>query len=205
MDTAAATGASYAPARNRRISGYSLGLRFGFAGGGDTLASAQLSDGSSRSVSGGGGGAVAADLKLTPFWLADTVGFGAGGEIGWKGQEISADNGSVSLDRFPLVVTAHVILRATDYAYFMLSGGVEKDLAISFTGSGVGALNGDVTFKSSIGGAGALAFYYALTPHFTLDAAVRFARLHYDVAGPGGTGRVDASNGGFSMGAQYQF
>ncbi len=202
----AGTKASYTPVRNPRISGYSIGVRFGFAGGGDTLVRAQLSDGTERTITAGGGGNIAADLRLTPLWIADTVGFGVGAELGWKGQEISATNGSVGMDRYPLIVTAHVMARVADYAYLVLAGGVEKDLGITLSGSGAGAIGGFVDFQSALGGIGSLAFAYALTPHLSFDGTVRVGILQYDLSdGNGGTGRASASYGGFTLGGSYQF
>jgi hypothetical protein len=192
------------PAPHPRISGYALGVRFGFAAGGETLARAQ-GGGSDLTLTAGGGATFAADLRLTPLWLGDAFGFGAGAEIGWKGQNVSASNGSISLNRYPLIVTAHAIARVGSYSYFLLAGGIEKDLAIDLSGSGAGAVDG-VHVDSSVGGVGSLAFVYALTPHLAFDGTVRFAVLHYTLSDPTGTSApLSAGYGGFTLGGQYHF
>ena len=193
------------PSRIPRISGHSIAARVGFTAGGDTIATARSSNGSERQVAGGGGGLVALEARVTPLWWRDTVGLGVGAELGWKGQEISASNGSISLSRFPFLATAHLVARVGERSYVQLTGGVEKDLAVSLTGTGDGSVGG-IEVEGAWGGTGSLAYAYAFTPHFLFDGTVRVAGLNYTARDTtGASARLSASYGGFSFGLQYHF
>lgn len=189
-----------------RISGYAIGLRFGFAAGGATVARATAANGSRREVTLGGGSVLAAELKLTPLWVRDVFGIGLGAELGRKAQQISATNGTLSLTRYPLLVTAHVIARVAPYFYLIVAGGVEKHLDVSLTGSGAAIPANGISLSGRMGPTLSLSLAYALTHHWVFDAVLRFAALDYTVNGEGGSStRESASYGGFTMGAHYHF
>ena len=86
-----------APQQNFRF-----GLQFGLTGGGDTLATAQFTNGKSENIKAGGLVHLAAGVVWTP---AD-IPFGGHLMFGYHVDNITADNGDLRFSRYPIEVLA---------------------------------------------------------------------------------------------------
>ncbi len=173
---------------------WALGFRVGFAFGGDNLIRARMSNGEERTIDAGKGGVLALGAMVTPLWASENIGFGGGVEAGWKGVEISAKNGSISLSRFPLITTLHMLLAASERWSVRLAGGLTKDLGVSLSGDG--DVSGHAEFDSSWGGTGEITVYYRQTQSFAIDFGLRYTSLTYSFE----DSKVDASSVGFMCG-----
>jgi len=169
-------------------------MSLGWAFGGDDVVRAQLSNGGSQSLAAGRGPFVRAGAMVTPLWLAaDRIGFGAGADVALKFDNISASNGDVSFTRYPASFTLHTLARISPIWYVLLAGGVEKDLGISLSGTGVASgLDGSPT--SRIGEIGRLGIYWADTDAFAVMLGLEYTKLTYDAPG----GSIRANSMGFS-------
>ena len=178
--------------------GNGIYVRFGAAVGGDNLVKVNLNDGNQKTLDAGAGALAALGLRVTPLWLKGTIGFGAGGELGWKGSHISASNGDVTLTRYPLLLLAHGMARVSDHAYVLVAGGIEKQLGVHMSGSGFGG-GLDVPFTSRLGGTGEVALLYAETANLAFDFTLRLSRLTYEYQGQ----PFDANSVGFAIGGYF--
>jgi hypothetical protein len=168
----------------------------GWAFGGDEVARLQSSSGGSQTLTAGKGPFFRAGALVTPLWLAaDRVGIGAGGDVAFKLDDVSASNVEVSFIRYPCSLTLHTRLRFKPFWYVLVAGGVNKDEGIHLSGSGDASGIGAASLTSRIGGVGRLGAYWADTDAFALMAGLEYTRLAYDA--PGGSVRADSV--GFSL------
>ncbi len=137
------------------------GLTFDVGGfdGGTDLATAQYTDGSSDTLSGGTGLFASVGAMWTPLWVGDAVGFGVGGYLGVKYYSVGGSNSGISLTRFPAGAGAHALIRIGDRWFLFLRGGIQKELGVSLSADGYGSA--DLT--GSLGGLGEGGFYYVTT------------------------------------------
>lgn len=171
-----------------------LSFAMTWAGGGDEVASARLSDGSTEGIDAGTGFLMSVNGMVTPVWLRDVVGFGAGGELGFKVWDITASNGQITLKRYPAMATLHTALRLDDDWFVFLAGGVEKDLGVELSGSGVASGIGGLAV-SHVGAVGRLMFYGRLSDSVASMLGLIVSRVTYDA----GAGAIDASSVGLTL------
>jgi hypothetical protein len=177
-----------------------IGLRVGLAFGGDNLAHATSTAGSKVSLNAGGGVILALEGMVTPIWIAETVGLGVTGEIGVKYDSLDADNGSISLLRWPMYLGAHALIRASNRVYLRLGGGVEKHAGVHLELSGqIGT--GSADFTSSLGGAGEVGICVRSNSNFVWDFGLRYTAVKYSAGG----GTLNANNGSVSTAVGYAF
>jgi hypothetical protein len=174
---------------------FELGAFFG----GEDIITAQLSDGSTRTLSAGQGVALAIGGMWTPLWIGDDdhVGFGVGVSAGWKYDSIDASNASVSFTRYPVDVSLHALLRLDDSWLFLVKGGIQKELDIGISGGGdANQLNSSL--NGGLGGFGEVGFYYVFGAggaHLATAFTLRYTAVHDSVAGTS----VPASNFGLLL------
>lgn len=170
----------------------------GFAFGGDNLVTAQLSDGSTRTLSAGSGANFGLGAMVTPLWLGDILGLGVGGEISLKYNSISASNASIGFTRYPAIATLNAFVRTGRKWFLLASGGIDKDLGISLSGDGdASAINGSAS--SHVGGVGRLGMYFRASDGVASTFGIGYTRLRY--YGPGGSS--DASSFGFFLNTHW--
>lgn len=170
------------------VLGLNLGL--GVAFGGDELGEAEFDDGTRGTLGAGNGVVISVGVMFTPIWLAGKLGLGIGGDAGWKYTSLSGQNGILSLDRFPLVASAHVLYEVSPRWYLMASGGPSYEAGISITGDGVfdgihGRPDGDVGWMAEVG-----AFY--AKRELGADITLRYTAARFEESGD----PVDASSVG---------
>jgi len=141
-----------------RHPGSGLTFDFGGFGGGTDLATAQFSDGSTATLSAGGGGFASVGGLWTPLWLGDELGLGVGGYVGVKYQTVGGSNSNLSLTRFPIGLAAHALLRLSERWFLLLRGGVQKEYGIGLSGGG--DVSGSADLDGSLGPLGEGGFYY---------------------------------------------
>ena len=172
-----------------------FGLGLGF--GGENLATFELMDGSNQELDAGRGVALTLGAKVTPLWVLDSIGFGVGVDIGWKYGAITAKDASLGLRRFPVVATAHGLIRLSPQWYLRFAGGLTYEMGISLRGSGL--LEGvSADAENALGPIGEGGVLYAVN-HLGIDVAFRYAALKYDF----GSASVDANHGAFVVGFHY--
>jgi len=162
--------------------------------GGDNLVSASMSNGDNQSIDAGSGVYGTIGASLTPLWLGDVVGFGAGSRIGIKYDSIDAKNGSVLLTRYPFSLWIHSYLRISERWYFNIAGGAHKELSPGLSGDGVAA-GVQANFQSPWGWMGELGLVFAETWHTAMGLSLRYTKMGYIIAGQ----TFDASNIGFGL------
>jgi hypothetical protein len=168
-------------------------LAIGFAGGGDNLVTAQFTNGDSSTLSAGGGVYVAAGATVTPLWIRNTVGLGLGGDIGWKSDSISANNGSIDMSRYPLDVWVQTLIALSDTWYLHLLAGPHKELGVNLSGSGV--ISGGADFDCPWGWIAQGGFYTTTSWHLAMALGLRYTGVHYTLAGQ----TIAASNIGLDL------
>jgi hypothetical protein len=188
-----------APIKPQRPSGSGIYLGFGLIGGGKDLAQAQDSNGNEYAVSAGGGVAGHVGVRLTPVWLKDRFGLGLGADVGVKSQSIDAVNGSVSFLRVPFVMAAHLLIQADRHWFFLLRGGLHKDLSAHLSGTGDTSV--DVYFNTHLAAMGEAGALYAITPNVGFDVTFRVTGGHYNF----GRAQIDATNAGLFGGMHLMY
>lgn len=127
---------------------------------------------------------------VTPLWIKRRFGFGAGVEIGLKHSSVGTMNGRTAFNRFPLLVTAHVLVRTERPWYVKLGGGIEKHLAGEISSGSVQGRAGPV---------GEIGVYRLFGPrgYGALEAAVRYSRVRH------GNATIDGSSVGLLLSLHY--
>jgi hypothetical protein len=173
---------------------------FGGFGGGADLATAQLSDGTNETLSAGGGVFFSIGGLLTPVWIGDAVGFGLGGYAGVKYQSIGGSNGHLSLNRFPLGVGAHSLIRLSERWFLFLRGGIQKEVGGSLSGDG--DVSGSQDLTTSLGVLAEGGFYYVSKAADNHMAALLTFR--YTTGQDSANGQtVEANSAGIVLGIHY--
>ena len=71
------------------------------------------------------------------MWIGDVLGLGAGVSIGWKGDWVTAQNGDITLSRYPLLFWLQALVPISERWYIVVSGGGHKEFDTHLSGSGV--------------------------------------------------------------------
>jgi len=167
-----------------RHPGSGLTFDFGGFGGGTDLATAQLSDGTTETLSAGGGGFASVGGLWTPLWVGDELGLGLGGYVGVKYQTVGASNSNLSLTRFPIGVAAHALVRISERWFLLLRGGVQKEYGISISGGG--DMSGNIDVDGAVGPLGEGGFYYVThvgQDRMAVALTFRYTSAHDSVGG----------------------
>ena len=123
---------------------------------------------------------------------------GLGVSVGWKYGDVGASNGSVSLSRFPVSAFVQLLPRLDGRWFFLVRGGVTKELGATLSGSGVASI-ADVSFDSRPGGFGDVGAYRALASGAGLLFAARYTNEALVLQGQS----LDASSVGVAFGIYY--
>jgi hypothetical protein len=185
--------------RQRRPHFFDVNLSAGLSFGGATLASGELTDGSDRTLRAGTGVILSLGGKLTPVWIGDCIGFGAGVDFGWKYGSMTASDGAITLTRFPLVGTIHGLLRVSSDWFIFVAGGLVYEVDVSVSSSGV--LAGTNAKADNALGELAEAGLRYVEDEFGVDIKLRYTSLEYRFE----SGTFSANNGGFYLGLVYLF
>jgi hypothetical protein len=165
--------------------------------GGQDVARAQFTDGSSETLTTGEGAVFRLGVMVTPLWLAaDRIGFGAGADVAVKADIASpthdtASTASVSLTSYPSVLTLHAFVRTSPLSYVLFAGGVEKDARISVSTDPTASVTGVTSLTSRLGGTGRVGFYWAAAPRLAVICGLEYTRITYDT--PGRSVRADSA------------
>ena len=181
-----------------RRTGSGLSLFCGIAFGGDDFVTA--SNGRvEKSLTAGGGVILGVNGMVTLLWLGrDSVGFGVGADVGIKYDDVEASNGSASITRFPIALTAHLLTNGSggDH-YFLLRGGVARDFGVHYRVSGIASIDADV--DGTWGPTGALGWYKRSTDTFAWHVLGFFSLTSHVV----GTEKISANAFGLTLGLHY--
>jgi hypothetical protein len=177
---------------------FGINAAVGAVFGGDNLMSATFTDGSTADLRAGRGAILSIGAMATPLW-AGPVGLGLGADIGIKYTSITASNGTVSLTRFPLVLSAHALFDVSHHWFVLAAGGLHHELGVNLSGDGL-ASGLSVDFDSSWGGMGEVGAYYARR-HLGGSGTIRYTSVHYSIGGQ----TFDASNVGIFGAIHYNF
>ena len=142
-------------------------------------------------------------FATTPWW-SDTFGFGLSGELGWKGQSISATNGEVSMSRFPLLVAAQLLAHIADPSYVTMFAGIQYDFNIGFDTNGIG-VSPEFRLESNLGKLAGVGYHHALGSRLTVDGQLRFVKMDYTAYQGGAMGTVAANHFAFLLGVNFVF
>jgi hypothetical protein len=185
---------SAAQLSNRRP-GSGLSLFFGFGFGGDDFVKGTSSNGDDQTLSSGTGLLFGLGGMVTPLWAGETVGFGAGVDAAIKYDSIDASNGSASITRFPVALTAHLLTNGSggDH-FFLLKGGLIRDFGVHYSASGFASIDADV--DGTWGPTGALGYYKRSNDSFAWDVMGFFALTSHTI----GTAKINADSFGLTMG-----
>jgi len=178
-----------------RRPGSGLSLFFGFAFGGDDFVTASNGSGERMSLTAGGGVILGVNGMVTPLWVADSVGFGVGVDAAVKYDSIDAANGSASITRFPLGLTAHLLTNGSGgNHYFLLRGGITRDFGVNYHVSGIAAI--DANIEGTWGPTAALGYYKRSTDSFAWHVLGFFSLTKHLV----GSEKIDANAFGLTLG-----
>jgi hypothetical protein len=161
---------------------------------------AELSDGSTETLSAGSGVFLSIGGIWTPLWIGDELGLGVGGYLGLKYDSIGGSNASLSLTRFPIGFAAHALIRLSERWFFLIRGGVQKEYGVSLSGSG--GVSGSADLDGSLGGLGEGGFYYVThlgEDHTAVVITFRYTSGHDSANGAS----VDASSAGGIIALHY--
>jgi hypothetical protein len=175
-----------------------VGLEGGIAYGGDELVTATLSNGKMEGIQAGSGLFLALTAHWTPFWFNDTAGLGLALSAGGKVDEISASNGEVKFERFPLAASLQLLVPAVDRWFMLVRGGVVKEIGAALSGDGF-ASGLNVDFASKLGAFGDWGFYRAIGRHGGLVVLFRYTRVGYTLGG------ADVDGSGIALAVGWQF
>lgn len=187
-----------------RHPGNGLTLEVGAFDGGAELADTQTLSGTTiETLSLGSGLSASIGVMLTPLWIGEHAGFGAGGFAGVKYDGLdNGPGGSVTMTRFPVGGALHVLLHIDGRAWLILRGGIQKEVGISVSNdSGMG---GNPVLRGSLGGFGEGGFYGVLPVgeyHVAVAATFRYSVAHDTIAGASRS----ANSGGFVLAFHYNF
>jgi hypothetical protein len=170
-----------------RHPGNGFTLDFGGFFGGTDLATATFTDGSKSTLSGGSGVLFSVGLMLTPLWAGDGAGFGFDAFAGVKYDSVGDSSTNISLTRYPLGLGAHTLLHLGDRWWFIVRGGIVKEVGVSLGGS-----YGNADLVGSLGGFGEGGIYYVMSG---LDghAALVFT-FRYSVSNDSNSGGTFSAN-----------
>jgi hypothetical protein len=171
--------------------GASLGIGFAFGG----------EEPDTGGVLAGDGVALTLGTTLTPVW-AGRAGFGLGLDFGIKYAATQSLGGSFEILRYPIVPSAHVLVRVGGAWFLRAAGGPYIEVAIKASRGGTRSANTPTperTFPSAIGAMGEAGVLYTLGK-LGAHAGVRYTTLSYET--PSDT---DASSWGLFMGIHYFF
>jgi hypothetical protein len=181
--------------------GNSFVFEIGAFFGGTDLVTADLSDGSSETLSAGQGLGISLGGMWTPLWAADAAGFGLGFDAGVIYDSVGGSNASVSFTRFPIGLTAHTLLRLDDRWLWMFKAGIRKELDIGLSGAGDAD---SVPITGDLGVLGEAGIYYVLSSgdqHGATSFTIRYTASHDSIGGAS----VSASNIGLVWTTYYNF
>jgi hypothetical protein len=182
-----------------RPPGSGLSLFFGGAFGGADFVKATNSDGDESTLTSGSGVILGIGVMLTPLWLADTVGFGASLDGAIKYDHLGAENGSASITRFPVALTAHMLTDVSDGIHFLIfKGGVTRDFGVNYSASGFASIDADVS--GTWGPTGAFGYYKRSNDVFGWDILGFFSLTKHVI----GTERISANSFGVSWGLHWR-
>jgi hypothetical protein len=164
-------------------------LSLGYSVGGDTLATAQYTNGTSGSVRAGSGGLLQAgiDIRLNPYW-------GLQGSVGFQQDSQNATNGSIAFTRYPIEALAFFYPRER----FRIGAGVRKAVGATLGGSGVGNI-GTVDFDSSLGTVVECEFLTRHRRHGQFGLSLRYVSENFTANGMAGAPTVNGDHFGFGM------
>jgi hypothetical protein len=183
----------------RRPPGSGLSMFFGGAFGGADFVKATDSDGDESTLSSGSGVILGIGAMLTPLWVAESVGFGLALDGAIKYDHLGASNGSASITRFPLALTAHVLMDVSDGLHFLIfKGGVTRDFGVNYSASGFASIDADVS--GTWGPTGGLGYYKRSNDVFGWDILGFFALTKHVI----GTERVSANSIGVTWGLHWR-
>jgi hypothetical protein len=176
----------------------SLGLAFG----GEELVSLTYTDGTSVSIHAGDGVLLTGGLTFTPLWIGDRIGLGLGLDAGWKYRSTSVDaDGSMALERFPLIGSARGLIGITNAWHVLLAGGVVYELGPDLTGEGL-LSEYSFEFDNALGGMAELGITWGRPMAVGWEISGRYTFLTYNLeSGEGGD--VDASSGTLNLTAHF--
>jgi hypothetical protein len=187
-----------------RHPGDGLTLEVGAFDGGAEIADTQTPNGTTiETLNLGSGFSASIGVMLTPLWIGEYAGFGAGGFAGVKYDGLdNGPGGSVTMTRFPLGGALHVLLHIDGPAWLILRGGIQKEVGISVSSDS--GLGGNPVLRGSLGGFGEGGFYGVLPVgefHVAFSATFRYSVAHDTIAGAS----LSANSGGFVLGFHYNF
>ena len=179
---------------------WNVGFLLGFAGGGDNLVTAALTDGSQANLAAGTGVSVALSVARGLFGNARHA-LLLGVEGGVKGWNIGGDdtNYNVELVRFPIVPHLRYVFGNSPGVRLLLSAGPQVEMRVQLSGSGV-ASGIDSRFDNALGGMAEVGAQLE-GPGGGVTVSLRYTRMQY--RGPDLLGSVDASNVGVFMGLAW--
>ena len=187
-----------AAAESGRRPGSGLTLLLGFGFGGTDFVKASSSNGNSETLSAGTGVIIGLGGMVTPLWPAENLGFGVGVEGAVKYDSISADNGSASITRYPLALTAHFLTNGSGGPnYFLIKGGAIRDFGVNYSASGFAALNANVT--GTWGPTGSVGYYRRSNDVLAWDLLLFFAITDHVV----GTEHLSANSFGLTTAVHF--
>lgn len=191
-----------APAQPKfdRLPLFDVNLGLGLAFGGENLAKFELSDGTEQDLDAGRGVLLTLGGKVTPLWLLESIGFGIGLDFGWKYGAVTASDASLSLRRFPLVATAHGLIRVAPQWFLRVAGGLTYETGIALRGSGL-LEDAKADANDALGWVGEGGVLWWVERHGAMDIGFRYTGLKYDF----GYGSVDANHAALVMGFHFLF
>jgi hypothetical protein len=176
---------------------WSIGLLLGFAGGGDDLITARLSDGSEQTLTAGAGVSICGSLARGLFGVGRHAAL-IGVEAGVKGWNIGGEdaNYNIQLIRFPVVPHLRYLYGDSPGMRLLAAAGLHYERGVELSGSGA-ASGIDASFDRALGWMVDMGTLIE-TVGFNAVLSLRYTRLHYQ--GGGLRGRANASNIGLFLG-----
>jgi len=161
---------------------------------------AQFDNGDLASLDAGDGAVLGIGIDLTPLRTGPhALGFSV--EQGVKFNSIEASNASISLIRFPLVVSVHYHLQLSDTLAFVAGGGLVHEYGIQIEGSGdLSDVQGDLDDATGWMGEGGVAY---LEGPVVVDITLRYTGLTYE--GGDSPESADADSVAFVVAGHYFF
>jgi hypothetical protein len=117
-----------------------LGFNFGLGGGwgGDNILKATFSDGSTETLSAGGGLFLEMGATYTPVWFGWRLGLQFGTDFNLMTSRVGAANGKIDLTRYGYLVSSHLLLHVAEGWFLVAGGGLQSVFSAKLSGSALG-------------------------------------------------------------------
>jgi len=165
------------------LSTFGLHIGAGFSFGGDELATATYSDGSTSTLYAGQAIYIGGGVTWTPLWLTDRIGLGLGYDVGYRiGTTFSNANGTIEMERVPMVLSLRSLFAIAGNYHFLFAAGGVAEFGPHIYGTGVANIP-DTQFSDAFGGMVEAGILFGAPLALGAEITGRFTGIEYSAMG----------------------